>query len=66
MDDLAEEWMIAAMRWSDPERDVLQVRKIAVSTLDSRDLRCIWTASVTLQRIRLRHDQQVPEWDGCS
>jgi hypothetical protein len=160
---IAEEQMIAAMRWSDPERDVLQVRKIAVSMLGSRDLRCIWTdrrlststldidhmfpwaawpcgdlwnllptdrkvnqsfkrnrlpsaaalscaegriigwwqqayldkidtqlpeqflqearaslptfstsepkdvfASVTLQRIRLRHDQQVPEWDGRS
>jgi hypothetical protein len=23
-------------------------------------------AAVALQRIRLRHDQQVPEWDGSS
>jgi SAM-dependent methyltransferase len=158
---IAEEKMIIAMRWSDPERDVLQVRKIALSMLHSRALRCVWTerslststldidhmfpwaawpcsdlwnllptdrkvnqrlkrnrlpsattlsraedriiawwrqafldnvdtqlpeqflqearaslptfstsapndvfASVTLQRIRLRHDQQVPEWDG--
>ena len=159
---IAEEKIITAMRWSDPERDVLQVRKIAVSMLGSCELRCIWTdrplsastldidhmfpwaawpcgdlwnllptdrkvnqslkrnrlpsaaalsraeariiswwqqayldkidtqlseqflqearaslptfstseprdvfASVTLQRIRLRHDQQVPEWDGA-
>lgn len=158
---VAEERLIAAMRWSDPERDVLRVRKIAVSILGSRELRCVWTdrhlslstldidhmfpwaawpcsdlwnllpthrvvnqrfkrdrlpsaatlsraeakiidwwqqayldkietplpdqflqearaslptfatseakdvfASVTLQRIRLRHDQQVPEWEG--
>ena len=40
---LAEEKIFAAMRWLDPERDVLQVRKIAVSMLGSRDLRCIWT-----------------------
>jgi SAM-dependent methyltransferase len=156
------EKMIVAMRWSDPARDVLQVRQIAISLLDSHGLRCIWTdrplsastldidhmfpwaawpcsdlwnllptdrrvnqrhkrnrlpsagtmsraegriigwweqaylnkidtqlpeqflqearaslptfltsetrdvfASVTLQRIRLRHDQQVPEWDGA-
>jgi SAM-dependent methyltransferase len=159
--NVVEEKMITAMRWSDPERDVLQVRKIAVGILDSGDLHCAWTdrplspstldvdhmfpwaawpcsdlwnllpthrevnqrlkrdrlpsaaalsraedriidwwqraylantdtrlsdqflqearaslptfstagptdvfASVTLQRIRLRHDQQVPEWEG--
>jgi hypothetical protein len=38
-----QEKMTAAMRWSDPERDVLQVRKIAVAMLGSRDLRCVWT-----------------------
>ncbi|MBO0754605.1 MAG: hypothetical protein J2P54_01990, partial [Bradyrhizobiaceae bacterium] len=160
---IAEEKMVAAMRWSDPERDVLQARRIAISLLGSRELRCVWTdrvlgaetldidhmfpwaawlcsdlwnllptdrnvnqrlkrnrlpsaaalsraegriidwwqqayldeidsslrkqfvqearaslptfstsevsdvfAAVTLQRIRLRHDQQVPEWDGSS
>lgn len=160
---IAEEKMVTAMRWSDPERDVLQARRIAVSLLRSRELRCVWTgrsltaltldidhmfpwaawpcsdlwnllptdrnvnqrlkrdrlpsaaalsragsriigwwqqayldeidsnvsrqfvqearaslptfstselsdvfAAVTLQRIRLRHDQQVPEWDGSS
>jgi hypothetical protein len=40
---IGEEKMIAAMRWSDSERDVLQVRKIAVAMLGSRDLRCVWT-----------------------
>ena len=40
---IAEEKIITAMRWSDPERDVLQVRKIAVSMLGSCELRCIWT-----------------------
>jgi hypothetical protein len=158
---IPEESMSTAMRWSDPERDVLQARRIAVSLLGG--LRCVWTgrplsaltldidhmfpwaawpcsdlwnllpsdrnvnqrlkrnrlpsaatlsraedriidwwqhayldnietslpeqfltearaslptflsseptdvfAAVTLQRIRLRHDQQVPEWDGGS
>jgi hypothetical protein len=40
---VADEKLIAAMLWSDPERDVLQVRKIAVSILESGDLHCIWT-----------------------
>jgi len=30
---LAEEKLIAAMRWSDPEQDVLRVRKIASAIL---------------------------------
>jgi hypothetical protein len=33
--------MIAAMRWSDPERHVLHVRKIAADILASGDLRCL-------------------------
>ena len=40
---LAEEKLIAAMRWSDPERDVLRVRKIAVGILGTGGLRCAWT-----------------------
>jgi hypothetical protein len=153
---IAEEKMVAAMRWSEPERDALQARRIAVSLLGFCDLHCVWTgrlltastldvdhmfpwaawpcsdlwnllpadrnvnqrlkrsrlpsaatlsraeddhalvaasipapeqfltearaslptfsssepsdvfAAVTLQRIRLRHDQQAPEWDGVS
>jgi hypothetical protein len=43
---IAEEKIIASMRWSDPERDVLQVRKIALSLVGSRDIRCIWTDSL--------------------
>jgi hypothetical protein len=43
---IAEEKMVAAMRWSDPERDVLQARSIAVSLLGSSDLRCVWSGRV--------------------
>lgn len=43
---VGEEMMVVAMRWSDPERDVLQARRIAVSLLGSRDLRCVWTGRV--------------------
>jgi hypothetical protein len=38
---VVEEKMIAAMRWSDPERHVLHVRKIAADILASGDLRCL-------------------------
>jgi hypothetical protein len=156
-----QEIISAAMRWSDPIRDVLRVQQIAVGILSTGELRCAWTnrpltksildidhmfswaawpcsdlwnllpshrevnqkrkrdrlpsalalsraearimswwevgylskpalalqfgeearaslpalltgaprdvfEAVTLQRIRLRHDQQVPEWDGAS
>jgi hypothetical protein len=47
---IAEESMFTAMRWSDPERDVLQARRIAVSLLESRELRCVWSGRVLSAR----------------
>jgi hypothetical protein len=40
---LAEDKMFAAMRWSDPVRDVSRVREIALSVLEAGNLRCTWT-----------------------
>ena len=40
---LSEEKMSAAMRWSDPARDVSRAREIAVSVLETGSLRCSWT-----------------------
>jgi hypothetical protein len=43
----------------------LQEARASLPTFSSSELGDVF-ASVTLQRIRLRHDQQVPEWDGGS
>jgi hypothetical protein len=40
---LAEEKIVVAMRWSDPERDVSRSREIALGILSSSGLRCAWT-----------------------
>ncbi|MGH9468010.1 MAG: hypothetical protein ACRD1Y_11715 [Terriglobales bacterium] len=40
---LAEDKMFAAMRWSDPARDVSRVREIAIGVLEIGNLRCTWT-----------------------
>jgi HNH endonuclease len=40
---LAEEKLFAAIRWSDPARDVSRVREIAISVLEAGSLRCTWT-----------------------
>jgi hypothetical protein len=41
----------------------LQEARVSLPTFSSSEPSDVF-ASVTLQRIRLRHDQQVPEWDG--
>jgi len=51
--------MVLATRWSDPERDVLQARRIAVSLLDSSDLRCVWTGR-PLSALTLDIDHMFP------
>jgi len=56
---LAEETIIAAMRWSDPERDVSQARQIALSILDSSGLICVWTGR-SLNRVTLDIDHMFP------
>jgi hypothetical protein len=56
---LPEETIIAAMRWSDPERDVSRVREIAVNILESDALRCAWTAR-PLSRMTLDIDHMFP------
>lgn len=56
---LAEEKIIAAMRWSDPVRDVLRVRKIAASLLAFSSLRCAWTAR-PLSTLTLDIDHMFP------
>jgi hypothetical protein len=40
---LAEETIISAMRWTDPQRDVSRVRGIAVVCMETVGLRCAWT-----------------------
>lgn len=40
---LAEEPIVAAMRWADPQRDVRVAREVALSTLERGGLRCVWT-----------------------
>jgi hypothetical protein len=41
----------------------LQEARASLPTFSTSEPRDVF-ASVTLQRIRLRHDQQVPEWDS--
>jgi SAM-dependent methyltransferase len=49
---------LAAMTWSDPERDVLVARRLAISFLDAGlPLHCVWTGR------RLRHD--ILDIDHC-
>jgi hypothetical protein len=56
---LAEEAIIAAMRWSDPERDVSRTRQIAISILESSGLHCVWTGQ-RLNRATLDIDHMFP------
>ena len=56
---LSQERVIAAMHWSDPERDVSRARAIAVSVLEGRDLRCVWTDR-PLNRTTLDVDHMFP------
>jgi hypothetical protein len=43
---IAEGSIAAALRWSDPERDVARVRAIAVKLLDAGRVKCVWTGRV--------------------
>jgi hypothetical protein len=47
-----------------PEQFLTEARA-SLPTFSSSEPSDVFPA-VTLQRIRLRHDQQVPEWDGGS
>ena len=49
----------AAMRWSDPDRDVGFARKISQQLLESGDLYCVWTGR-KLDRKRLNIDHCMP------
>jgi hypothetical protein len=40
---IAEDKMVAAMLWSDPDRDVSRAREIALGAMQAGDLRCAWT-----------------------
>jgi hypothetical protein len=40
---LADDKMSAAMRWSDPARDVSRAREAALSVVEAGNLRCAWT-----------------------
>ena len=40
---LADETITTSMQWADPERDVSQVRQLAVAVLEEGGLRCVWT-----------------------
>jgi hypothetical protein len=40
---ISEDKMFAAMRWSDPDRDVSRAREIALGALQIGNLRCAWT-----------------------
>jgi hypothetical protein len=40
---LADTEMFAAMRWSDPARDVSRAREVALSVVEAGNLRCAWT-----------------------
>ena len=41
--DLNLEAMYMAMEWSEPNRDVSTIRKIALELLDKKRLSCVWT-----------------------
>src|SRR5215469_11778309 len=56
---LAEETIIAAMRWSDPERDVSRTRQIAITILERSGLYCVWTGQ-RLNRATLDIDHMFP------
>jgi hypothetical protein len=56
---LAEDRIIAAMQWSDPARDVSRAREIAVSILEVRGLRCVWSDQ-RLSRTTLDVDHMFP------
>jgi len=56
---LAEETIIAAMRWSDPERDVSRTRQIAITILESSGLVCVWSGQ-RLNRATLDIDHMFP------
>ena len=56
---LAEERIVAAMRWSDPARDVSRAREIAVNMLEGGRLRCVWTDQ-PLSRTTLDIDHMFP------
>ena len=40
---LADTKMFAAMRWSDPARDVSRARQVALSVVEAGNLHCAWT-----------------------
>ena len=56
---LSQEKVIAALQWSDPERDVSRARAIAVSILEGSGLRCVWTDR-PLTRTTLDVDHMFP------
>jgi hypothetical protein len=50
---------VAAMRWSDPARDVSQAREFALSVAEAGDQRCAWTDR-PLSRSTLDIDHMFP------
>jgi SAM-dependent methyltransferase len=56
---LADDKMFAAMRWSDPARDVSRAREFALSVAEAGDLRCAWTDR-PLSRSSLDIDHMFP------
>ena len=50
------EAMYMAMEWSDPNRDVSTIRKIALELLDKKRLSCVWTGKdLTAKNLDVDH-----------
>jgi len=56
---LADETITSSMQWADPERDVSQVRQLAIAVLEEGGLRCVWTDQL-LTRKTLDIDHMFP------